>query len=413
MRRIARSLSYLTISLTGCLSWSSYAEAQGNLPPEDRAQASVESWAPYGTPGLVAVLAVDQKIIWSGTAGCRSLDPCEPSRVDDLYGAGSITKTFVSVLVHQLAGEGLIDLDQPVTEYIDPALVKGVSNVHAAPIRTLLNHTSGIPSWEEDPGWRRAGRGDEVLIGRIWQKAETLDWIRHQEALNAPGKAFRYSNTNYTLLGLVIEAVTGRDFASVLRDEISDPLQLGSIILEGFETVPSRRVPSRYHMLSRSFVEDVGVHDAFTDVSDGLIDVSLSNLSHEWAAGGLLVTASDLARFASALSAGALLSPDLQAKITTFEPIGELVSVGPGLFRMDAGKGVALIGHQGGALGFNAVMAWIEGTDAAIVILANLGTIHSGHGEEHHVSNLLSNEEFFGALMEIARSAKKQRRPEE
>ena len=113
-------------------------------------------------------------------------------------------------------------------------------------------------------------------------------------------------------------------------------------------------------------------------VAPGLIDVSRSNLSTEWAAGGLVATAPDLARVTLALRDGRILSPAAVARMTTFRPADDPgQEAGEGLFREPL-AGATLRGYDGGVLGFGAVMGWLEHEDLVIVVMTNVGSMHSG-----------------------------------
>ena len=94
-----------------------------------------------------------------------------------------------------------------------------------------------MPTWEFEPSWIRAGRGADMVPGHVFGKAETLQYCTADllPPTGAPGEKFSYSNTNYTLLGLIIEAVTGNDAAAELRLRIIEPLGLRHTFLESFE----------------------------------------------------------------------------------------------------------------------------------------------------------------------------------
>jgi D-alanyl-D-alanine carboxypeptidase len=115
----------------------------------------------------------------------------------------------------------------------------------------------------------------------------------------------------------------------------------------------------------------------FPEVRPQLIDVSVSRLG-EWAAGGMLATASDLARFAVALRDGALLKPESLRFMMDWYPAESGREVGHGLFRTTRHDGTRLIGHTGGVLGFSADLEWLEGGDAVTVSLTNVGTMDAG-----------------------------------
>jgi D-alanyl-D-alanine carboxypeptidase len=298
-------------------------------------------------------------------------------RSDMLLGIGSITKTFVAVMILQLIEEGLLSLEQTIAGVLGES-VEDIPNATTATIGPLLNHTSGIPSWEEEPAWIRDGRGSALDVHRIWGKADTLAYIRGRRPLAPPGVAFRYANTNYTLLGLMLERVTGLDLVTALQRRILLPLDLKGIFLEGFEAVPGRR-PSRYHWLTDTFRSQAGVNEAFHEARGDLIDVSASNLSVEWAAGGLLATARALVLFGSVLREGQLLKPQGMRSLMEWTPARVGVQVGHGVFRSEYPGGLTTIGHDGDVLGFSATLFWVEHADLTIAVLCNVGSMHASY----------------------------------
>ena len=357
---------------------------------EARLQAAIEKGVKMGAPSISAAVASPKGVLWTGVAGVRSIEPPEPVRPDDYYGIGSITKPFIAVIIHQLADEGALRLDMTPQEILGADMVGDIANADTATLAQLMMHTSGVPSWEDDPVWRREGRGADMTLGRLFTKTETLDYIRGKDAhpaVNPAGAAYSYSNSNHTLLGLIIEKVTGKDVLEVLEERIYAPLNLRHVKLEGFETLDPDRLPRRYHLDTEQYRKELGFHPDFKRVEGArlpLVDATGSNMSHEWTAGGMLATAEDLATFGVALMTGALLSDAAQARLLAFqhaersEEFNETSETSQGLFRTEKPDGSAWIGHRGGAFGYNAHMTWIEGEDVLIVLLTNMGTIHSG-----------------------------------
>ena len=163
-----------------------------------------------GIPGLSVAIGVGDSVIWAGTAGYSDILRRVPVKVDDRFGVGSITKTFVARVILQLVEEGKIDLDKKPQDYLDLDIIRASPNTGTATLRHLLNHQSGIPTWEFQEDWIRKGRGAEMELGYVWGKTETLEYCTGDllSATNEPGQRYSYSNTNYTILGLIIEAVT-------------------------------------------------------------------------------------------------------------------------------------------------------------------------------------------------------------
>lgn len=388
------------------------AQAASNVAQAEAAlQAAIEKGVTMGAPSIVAAVATRDGVLWTGAAGVRNLQSGEPARLNDYYGIGSITKPFISVIIHQLADEGVLNLAATPEEILGAALVGDIANADTATVSQLMGHISGIPSWEEDPVWCRKGRGDQMQIGYLFAKEETLDYVRGKDkhpAVNAPGEAYSYSNTNFTLLGLMVEKVTGRDLSDLLHERIYSPLDLKDVRLEGFEDIDPDRLPRRYHFDSERYRAELGFHADFEPVKGAilpLVDVTGSNMSHEWAAGGMLATAEDLAKFGVALMNGDLLSEEGQRRILKFRPHknSEVTSVSPGLFRTLQEDGSAWVGHRGGAFGYNAHMTWVEGEDLLIVIMTNMGTIHSGG---RHITKYAPEMAFMPAARELVAALK-------
>lgn len=165
-----------------------------------------------------------------------------------------------------------------------------------------------------------------------------------------------------------------------IRRRILVPLGLHDTWLEGYEPVPEERVARRYQFATPEFRRTAGISKLFPEVRPGVLDVSASRLSAEWAAGGMLTTASDLARFALALRDGRLLDRRSLRFMMQWRAADQPgTEVGHGLFRTLRHDGLHQIGHTGDVLGFTADMDWLEGMDAVVVALANIGSVDAGN----------------------------------
>lgn len=365
------------LTLTSFFGFIAVAHAE-NVTPQ-QLQAALESAVVKGAPGVSAAIATRRGVIWTGTAGYADIQAKTPLDPSYLFGVGSITKVFVTAVVMQLAQEGRLDLNRTAADILGPEVTKGIANADRATLAQLLAHTGGVISWEDDPRWIREGRGSKLEPSHLWGKTETLDYIRGPEhpALNEPGAQHSYSNTNYTLLGLVIEKVTGQAAEAEIRRRVLDPLKLRDTFLEGFETFDTRRLPHRYHWATPKFEQDAGIARDFKRVRPDLIDATGSNLSVEWTAGGMVSTPSDLAVFALALRDARIISPASLKFMTQWTPAGRSGEVGHGLFRTQGDKGYT-IGHSGSVLGFTGNFYWTERGDAIVAVTSNVGTMHSG-----------------------------------
>ncbi|GIZ43501.1 hypothetical protein CKM354_000672600 [Cercospora kikuchii] len=312
--------------------------------------------------------------------GLADIKQSKPVEATHLFGIGSITKVFVAVLVLQLVEEGKLGLQDTVQEHLHPDTYRDIDDAGPASISQLLNHTSGIDSWEDDPIWLVDARGARLQLDRIWQKTEPLDYIRRPKK-TAPGPGtWSYANTNYTLLGLIVENITGNSAESEIRRRILQPLDLKLTFLDGFESCPEGgTVASRYHYASQHFRNTAGICNAFPLVREDIMNVTGSNLSVSWMAGGMISHPLDLVKFALALNTGRLLKPSSMALMHDFVP-STLPDheMGRGVFRQTIPGQGAWIGHSGGVLGFSAQLWWREDGDCVVCVLANVGTVNAG-----------------------------------
>jgi D-alanyl-D-alanine carboxypeptidase len=194
-------------------------------------------------------------------------------------------------------------------------------------VRQLLNHTSGLYNYTDDlPD--SAG----ILRDRFehWEPQRALALAFAHEPLFAPGADWSYSNTNYTLLGLMIEAATDSSYAAALRARVLKPLDLRQTIVPGDEV----QLPEPH------------AH-GYLVVDDRLVDLAELNPSQAWAAGELVSTAADLNKFFAAVLTGKLLGPaQLDEMLTT---VGDY---GLGIARRELADGTVVWGHNGGIFGY-------------------------------------------------------------
>lgn len=371
---------------------------------ENALRAELATGLARGLPSISIAIATRQGVIWSDAIGYADLSRRNLAHTGYLYGIGSITKMFVACVVEQLVDEGRLSLDATGAEILGTEGIAGIPNAATATVRQFLDHTSGVPSWEFDAEWIRHGRGSAMDVSHIWGKTETLDYLKsgRDPATNKPGLGYRYSNTNYTLLGLIIEQVTGRDAVLEIHERLLKPRGLTDIAFEGFEPVDAARVPSRYHFGTPDFVRDAGLHPSFRRVAGSLIDVSRSNLSAEWTAGAMLATAHDLALFVRDLRDGQIVSAAALRRMSTFRSTDDRdEDMGQGL-ALDRHGRERLIGYTGNVLGFGAAVGWIPGEDVVIALLTNVGAMHAGE-TAYFPEKLLKTSHLIAAARAVAR----------
>jgi D-alanyl-D-alanine carboxypeptidase len=268
------------------------ASATPHRPDRATLQRALDAVVAGGAPGAIALVRDGRRSIRL-VSGYEDPATRRPMRPADRFRVGSVTKTFVATVVLQLAGEGRLALDDPVERWL-PGLMPGGRGMT---VRQLLNHTSGLADYADDAFVRRLV--DDP--GRIWAPRELLAIGTGQAPLFPPGGGFSYSSTGYIALGLIVEAASGHALSTELRRRIFAPLHLRSTSFDAQPRIAGRHAHgyTRYHGGPRP------------------LDISDVPQSFAWAAGAIVSTTGDLARFYRALLRGRLLRPALRAEMRT------------------------------------------------------------------------------------------------
>jgi D-alanyl-D-alanine carboxypeptidase len=250
-------------------------------------------------------------------------------KVDDRFRIGSLAKTYVSVVMLQLVDEKKLGLDDSIEKFV-PGMVPNGAKVT---VRQLLNHTSGIPNYEEHPSYMvpyMAGN-----LAHVTTPAQLVAMGTSFGSWFAPGTSSRYSNTNYTLAGLIIEKVTGSTLGAQLDQRIFKPLKLSATSLP---TTPEITGPH--------------AHGYFVMGPQGPTDVTNFSPSIAWAGGGIISTTSDVSAFYRALIEGRLLPTELMKDMMTTVVDDRNGKVyGLGIEKKEFACGTAW-GHQGNFPGY-------------------------------------------------------------
>ena len=312
-------------------------------------------------PGVSAALVLPDGTLLTLCSGVSSRETERALEPEDLLLSGSIGKTYVAAVTLWLVGEGKLDLDRPIAEHLgERPWFERLPNGSKLTLRHLLRHRSGLDRYVFDPGFTR------VLVAepdREWKPEEQIEVILDRPPRFAPGEAFAYSDTNYLLVGLVIEQVTGRPYHELVRERLLEPHGLD-------HTRPSdrRRLPGLVQGYDELF-RSVGVPERVLG-DDGRFVV---NPAFEWCGGGYANTPSDLARWARLFYGGrALEAPYLPAllDVVSAPQLGEGASYGPGLILRTTSLG-ELRGHDGIMLGYSSSMGWFVEHDLGVAVQAN------------------------------------------
>jgi D-alanyl-D-alanine carboxypeptidase len=311
-------------------------------------------------PGVQATILFPDGTSWTGVSGLADVATKTPVTPATGFAVASVSKTFTSALILGLVDEGRLRLTDPAVRYLPALRLKVDPRITIA---MLLNHTSGLADFFLNP------KIDGPLQKRptaTWTVDQTLRYVG--KALSPPGKAFHYSNTNYLLLGLIAERITGQPYAELVRTRLLDPTGLGSTWVQTGET-PRARLAHGYRFVGTKRTAPP------IDLADGSgIAPFRSVVTAAGGAGSVASTSADLARWGRALYGGKVLGPTgTGALLAGFTPTAGYV---PGVVY---GYGVqALVidghpslGHSGRLLGFRSAVRHLPIDGLTIAVLIN------------------------------------------
>lgn len=354
------------------------ADGDADVCPVDRLQESLDAavelaLAPGGT------LAVDQTggCVWEGASGLADVDGEVPVHVGDMMRIGSITKGFTAAVILQLVEEGMLALDTTID-----AFWPDFPNADRIQIRHLLSHTSGVFNYSEDPSIFGEEFGDpEGPWGNPTVHEHLVEVAAGHEPYGEPGTVYHYSNTNFIMLGLITEQVTGSTWAVEVRARLLDPLGLTHTFVEGDEAVDGLIRGYRYEQQTHVDPE-TGETTRDTVLVD---DTDSMDPTWAWSAGVIVSTASDLTKWARALYAGDAVSDEMRAEMLTpvVLPDGTETHYGFAVIVNETEDG-PYYWHNGLVNGFNGEVGLYADLDLALASLVNMydspGGSHSAVG---------------------------------
>jgi D-alanyl-D-alanine carboxypeptidase len=294
-------------------------------------------------PGLsVAVIRGRDTLMMAGF-GLADRAKGKPATPATIYEIGSITKQFTSASIMRLVDQHKLSIDDQMSKYLPQIPLHG----NRVTIRNLLTHTSGIHSYTEVPAWQPHW-GDDLTPDSImgFVAKDTFDF--------APGTRYKYDNSGYVLLGMVIEKVSGQTYAKFLENEIFKPLKL----------MHTSYCPS--HPTDPAFAA------GYSKDGDGVKPAAYLSLTQPFAAGALCSTVGDLVMWERALTSGRVVSAESFALMSTAATLnnGQKINYGFGLVPGEM-SGHAFLSHSGGIPGFATMEYYFPADTLAVVVFTN------------------------------------------
>lgn len=322
-----------------------------------RLMRTVEATWKGQTPGLVVKVDLPgRRRDWTYATGHRGPGSDRPVTERMQFAIGSITKTMTTTAALQLVQEGRLSLEATIDRWL-PA----VPRAGAITVAQLMNMSSGVGNWADLGAiFRRVA----AQPARLWTPRTAINRSNATaRSFDTPGSAFDYNNANTTMLGVIVERITGHSLARELQRRLFEPLGLRRTRLvqkPGFDTPHSR---------------------GFSTITGKPADTTDWTLSYAWAAGGVASTIDDLTRWGRALGRGELIDSSLQQRRLDDRSLAATAS-GDRPYDVSYGLGVELethpgtgqtmaLGHNGKVFGFSSRVQYFPATDTVVAVLAN------------------------------------------
>lgn len=294
-------------------------------------------------PGAAVIAVKNGQVVFRKGYGMANLELGVAIEPDMIFRIGSITKQFTAVSILMLMEQGKLSLSDEITKFLPDYPTQG----HKITVEHLLTHTSGIKSYTGMAEWRPLWRKDLKLT-------ELIDIFKNQPMEFAPGAKWNYNNSAYVLLGAIIEKVSGQSYADFVEKNIFAPLGM----TQSFYDNTQRIIPRRAAGYSRN--------------AGKFVNAEYLSMSHPHAAGSLMSTVDDLAKWDAALYTEKLVKQESLKKAWTAFVLndGKPTTYGYG-WGVNTLQGMQMITHSGGINGFTCDAVRLPETRVYVAILTN------------------------------------------
>jgi len=316
-----------------------------------------------GLPGATLAVFTEAEGWWAGAQGYARLENKTPMENCHLQYIQSVSKTYLAVAILQLKEKGKIDFEAPITKYLPLQYSRYIKNAESLTVRMLLNQTSGVPEYNSHPAFV-----SQVLMNpeKYFTANDCLKSIAAEELQFAPGSKYKYTNTNYLLLSLIADDITG-DHAAFIKKNIFDPLHL----------------KNTFYANNHSYLDGLNLPSSYWDVLNASRPADFSKLQQVTVASskgddGIVCTPVDAVKFLKGLMDGKLLNAASMQEMQDFvkDEKGNK-RYGMGLFYFDLG-GIPAYGHGGGGVGAGCGLIYIPSHKTYLFMATNIGVLIDG-----------------------------------
>ncbi len=333
------------LALAAAAACSAQTTAAASEVIRSSAEALVNATFHADGPGGTVIVVKDGATVYRAARGMASLELGVPLQPDSVMRLASVSKQFTSAAVMLLADQGKLALDDDITKFLPdyPTHGKRITIEH------LLTHTSGIKSYTGLPAW-------PSIWGKDFTTSELIDLFKNEPMDFEPGEKYRYNNSAYFLLGAIIEKASGLPYAEFLKVNIFAPLGMTNTRYGDTGPIIKGRV--------QGYAPDPPTH--------GYVNAQYLSMTQPGAAGGLLSTVDDLAKWDAAVSSGRLLKPESWQRIFTPYRLKSGRSTGYGFgWQIGTFNGKPVYEHGGGIHGFSTYVIRLPQDHVYVAVLTN------------------------------------------
>lgn len=346
-----------------CLISGAFAQAQTGVKEaavKEKLQAQLNEWHKNGkfAGATLGVCLADGNCFGLAT-GYSDAEAERQMKPSDVMLAGSVGKTFAAVLAMQLVKEGKINLDDKIEKYLGREVwFNRLPNAKDITVRQLMNHTSGLVRYEFNPKFIK---DLNAAPDKVWQPEELIGYLFDTKAAFEAGKDWDYSDTNYIVLGMIIEKATGKKYYDLAQSRILKPLKLKNTF------------PQDGRILKGLIQGYAGEGNEFTG-KDRVLENGkfVINPQFEWTGGGMVSNAEDLARWAKLMYEGKAFDASLVSEMTNGVPakLGRDVKYGLGVIIRPTPLGISY-GHSGFFPGYLTDMMYFPEHKISVAVQVN------------------------------------------
>ena len=326
-------------------------------------QSIMKQYTDEGLPGAAIAIYSEKEGWWAHAEGFAKMEDKTPMTANHLQYLQSVSKTYMATAILKLHEQDKIDLDAPMTAYLSSADTQSINNAGDITVRMLLNHTSGVPEYNSDPEYVSLVIQHPLIVHKI---EDCLKYLADDSPQFPPGSRYKYTNTNYLLLAMIADALTG-DHSLYIAENILKPLGL----------------KNTYYRNDPDYLNYEKLVDSYWDVLNtgfpaNITQMQRANVASLKGDDGIVCTPTDAVLFLKGLMEGRLLkesSLELMKSWVNNESGNPVYGMGLSYFAQGEIIGY---GHGGGGIGAGCLLLYVPSKKTYVFIATNVGVLITG-----------------------------------